>query len=39
MIFAFPEMTTSFDLISDGPTLSNAETIALSRRAVMYDVG
>lgn len=28
MIFAFPVIITSFDMISDRPTFSNAETIA-----------
>jgi hypothetical protein len=39
MIFAFPVMTTSFDLIPDGPTFSNVETTHLSQRGVVYEVG
>ena len=39
MIFAFPVMTTSLDLIPDGATFSNVETIDLSQRAVVYGVG
>jgi hypothetical protein len=39
IIYTFPVITTSFDLISDGQTFSNAVAMALSRRVVLYDVG